>query len=317
MDTWLAQLERQIVTAGNDEFWWYASLGAIAVVVCWIVAFRALRRARLIEDVPTSKIRSAVQGYVELVGHAEAMEGPVIVAPLSGISCVWYRYRVEERRRSGKHMRWHTVEKGVSDSLFLLRDETGHCCVVDPEGAEVSVSEVRRWSGEHPRPLSRPARLSRQAGWINVFFSIGRYRYTEWRLEEHDPLYVIGTFRSVGGGQSLTPLRDDVRDLIGKWKREPKILAKFDKNSDGRIDMDEWEALRKAAHQQALSARLQAAETPAVHVIQKPEDGRLYLLSTHDPVKMVLRYRRTWRIMLALAITGGGVLLAAVKMRLL
>lgn len=314
MNGLLAQFEQQISTASGDEFWWYVTLGTLLIAACWIAAFRAIRRARLIEDVPTSKIRSAVQGYVELIGHAEAMEGPAIVAPLSQLPCVWYRYCVEERRRSGKHMRWHTVEKGVSDSLFLLRDETGYCCVVDPEGAEVKVHEVRRWSGEHPRPLSRSPRFSRQSGWITML-SIGRYRYTEWRLEEHDPLYVIGRFRTVGGGQSLTPLRDDVRELVAKWKREPKILAKFDENRDGRIDMAEWETLRKAAHQEALKSRLEAAETPAVHVMQKPDDNRPYLLSTHDPAKMVRGYRWSGRAMLALAVIGGGVLLAAVKIR--
>ena len=39
--------------------------------------FRLLRWWRMIEDVPTSPTRSAHQGYVELVGHAELMDGPV------------------------------------------------------------------------------------------------------------------------------------------------------------------------------------------------------------------------------------------------
>lgn len=311
---WLTQLEQQVATAPNDEFWWYAVLSALAVIACWFFAFRAIRRARLIEDVPTSKIRSAVQGYVELIGHAEAMEGPVIVAPLSGLSCVWYRYCVEERRQSGKQVRWHVVEKGVSDSLFLLRDETEHCCVIDPEGAEVKVREVRRWSGQHARPPAGSIKFSRQTGWLNLF-SVGRYRYTEWRLDEYDPLYVIGRFRTVGGGQSLRPLRDDVRELIAKWKQDAKVLARFDANNDGRIDMAEWESLRKAAHQQALSDRLQEAETPAVHIVQKPDDGRPYLLSTANPEKMVRSYRWMGRTLLTLAIVVGGILLSAVKVR--
>lgn len=314
MAAWLAQLEQQIVNARSDEFWWYACLLAGAIVTCWIFALQAIRRARLIEDVPTSKIRSAAQGYVELIGHAEAMDGPVIVAPLSQQSCVWYRYCVEERRRSGKHIRWHIVEKGVSDSLFLLRDETDHCCVIDPEGADVKVHEVLRWSGGHPRPHSRPAKSSREIGWLNLF-TIGSYRYTEWRLDEHDPLYVIGRFRTVGGGQSLKPLKDDVRELIAKWKQDSKVLAKFDENNDGKIDMTEWESLRKAAHQEALSIRLQEAETPAVHIVQKPDDGRPYLLSTYDPARMVRGYRWMGRVLLVLAVIAGGVLLSTIKLR--
>lgn len=311
---WLTQFEQQVVNAPSDEFWWYAILSALAIVACWLYAFRAIRRARLIEDVPTSKIRSAVQGYVELIGHAEAMEGPVIVAPLSGLSCVWYRYCVEERRRSGKQLRWHVVEKGVSDGLFLLRDATDHCCVIDPEGAEVNVREILRWSGRHTRPQPGSLKFSRQSGWLDLF-SMGRYRYTEWRLDEYDPLYVIGRFRTVGGGQSLKPLRDDVRELIAKWKQDTRVLAKFDANNDGRIDMAEWESLRKAANQEALCAKLQEAETPAVHIIQKPDDGRPYLLSTDDPEKMVRGYRWIGRALLVLAAIASGVLLSAAKIR--
>lgn len=316
MKTWLEQLEQRIVAAGDDEFWWYVTLGAIAIVACWFFAFRAIRRARLIEDVPTSKIRSAVQGYVELIGHAEAMEGPAIVAPLTRQSCVWYRYCVEERRRSGKHLRWHIVEKGVSDGLFLLRDATGHCCVIDPEGADIKVHDIRRWSGQHARPQAGPVKFGREAGWLNLL-SMGRYRYTEWRLDEYEPLYVIGRFRTIGGGQSLKPLRDEVRELIARWKQEPKVLAQFDKNNDGEIDMSEWETLRKAAHQEALSVRLQEARTPAVHLVQKPDDGRPYLLSTYDPVRMVRGYRWTGKALLSLAVIGGGILLSVLKIRVL
>src|SRR5690606_9806630 len=62
---------------------------------------RNLRTARTIEDTPTSKIRSAAQGYVELSGTASST-GETIAAPLSGTPCLWYRYTIERYERSGK-----------------------------------------------------------------------------------------------------------------------------------------------------------------------------------------------------------------------
>ena len=102
-------------------------LAAVLAVAAFVAGLTGLRRVRHIEDVPTARVRSAPQGYVELIGRAHAMDGEPIIAPLSQTPCCWYRFRVE--RADGKD--WRTVDSGVSDGIFLLRDETGEC-VVDP-----------------------------------------------------------------------------------------------------------------------------------------------------------------------------------------
>lgn len=58
------------------------------------------------EDTPTSKLRSAAQGYVELSGYGALLEGAPIIAPLTGLTCTWYSHEIEERRRSGKNTHW-------------------------------------------------------------------------------------------------------------------------------------------------------------------------------------------------------------------
>ena len=57
------------------------------------IAYATLARKRLIEDTPTSRIRSAPQGFVELAGVAGVFEGEPIIAPLTQRPCCWYRYR--------------------------------------------------------------------------------------------------------------------------------------------------------------------------------------------------------------------------------
>lgn len=57
---------------------------AVITLRLFYLGFRQLHRARLIEDTPTSRIRSAAQGYAELEGRAVALGDP-LYAPLSGV----------------------------------------------------------------------------------------------------------------------------------------------------------------------------------------------------------------------------------------
>jgi hypothetical protein len=317
VSNWLAAFEQQVQTAAPDDFWFWSAGILAAALFGWWLAFGAFRRARLIEDIPTSKIRSAAQGYVELIGHAEFMDGPDIISPLSGRRCLWYRYRIEERRRSGKHHRWHQIEKGISDSFFLLKDDTAYC-VIDPEGAEVRGGGKHCWYGSSRWPEKRATNAKASTGfWKFIGLGFGRYRYTEWWLDEYDPLYAIGRFRTVGGANNLTPINDDVRELVAKWKHDPETLKKFDTNRDGKIDVGEWETLRKAAHQEAVRTRLEAPETPAVNVLQKPEfRQQLFLLSTDDPDKMAFGFRWKGRGLLLFAIIAAAMTAYAIQLRI-
>jgi hypothetical protein len=56
----------------------------------WFASFSGLKVARLIEDTRTSKIRSAPQGYIEIIDRSEgnAEEYP-LKAKLTGTNCVW------------------------------------------------------------------------------------------------------------------------------------------------------------------------------------------------------------------------------------
>lgn len=94
---------------------WLIALALMLVCSLWL--WRAnFRRARAVEDTPTSKIASAHQGYVELVGAACLGKTP-LAAPLTGRQCVWYRYRVEKK---GSKNKWITERSGSSDNPFLV-----------------------------------------------------------------------------------------------------------------------------------------------------------------------------------------------------
>ena len=81
--------------APPDDFWLLAVILAIVCLVSTARGFMFLVRKRTIQDIPTSRIRSAAQGYVELEGVCELMDGPPILSPLTGSQCAWYQYSVQ------------------------------------------------------------------------------------------------------------------------------------------------------------------------------------------------------------------------------
>lgn len=271
-----------VLTASPTRFW--GALGALAVITLGLfyLGFRQLHRARLIEDTPTSRIRSAAQGYAELEGRAVALGDP-LYAPLSGRPCVWYQYRID-RRQSGiqGRKRWVSLERGESEAIFGLEDDTGRC-VVDPEGAEIHPAHELSWCGHEPYPVHTPP------GHSDVF---GPYRYTERRIEVGDPLYALGWFQTlketVGQGW-----QEETRALLKRWKAEPKaLLERFDLNRDGQIDAKEWEIVRKQATREALRAHLRRPPEEVVHLLCKPAGrGYPYILAASRQLDLVWRYR--------------------------
>lgn len=264
------------------------------------LGFASLRRYRLIEDVPTAKVRSAHQGYVELIGRAVMMEGEPIVAPLSGIQCCWYSYSVEQK--SGKS--WHRVRGGVSDSLFLLRDATGDC-LIDPEGAEVDTVHARRWfadahglkGGVHQRSHDGSAHQAAGpfAGLnLQIGLGLGDYRYFEKVILDGDPLYAIGWFKSLGDSDRAESEDLLTRDILRQWKAHPETLReRFDNDRDGVIGIEEWEGARRAAR--ALARQQLAGQQPRhdqVHTLGRPA-GHKFILANRHQGALVSRYR--WR----------------------
>lgn len=264
------------------QFWIWAGISLAAAAGGFIAAFRNLARARMLEDIPTAQVRSAVQGYVELQGRNRLLDGPPIIAPLTGTACTWWAYRIEERSGDRRNP-WRRIAEATSEELFGLEDETG-ICIVDPDGAEVYPMIRRRWYGATARPVSKPRPGRRFAG--------GRYRYTERRMHAGDPLYAIGAFRT----RYLSDDYDTEREmtvLLRDWKRDRKqLLRRFDANGDGDIDLDEWDSAREAARRQVGRERRELRARPGLSVISAPDDGKPFLLGALPQPALAQRLRR-------------------------
>lgn len=298
----LVELAHNVRQMPVTEFWMFTALFSVVAVGGFIAMFRFVHRSRLIQDTPTSRVRSAHQGYVELEGMAELLPGEPIRSALTGSPCTWYSFKVEEHRRNSKGGgRWRSIRSGKSKELFLLRDDTGEC-VIDPEGALVTPSNKTVWyAGSRDWPFGTPAPTQRS------LFSSARYRFTEEFIQVADHLYALGDFRSEGGGHHLPDMGAEVRELLAQWKQDQTaLLERFDHNRDGKIDQQEWEHVRRAAEQEAQRQVRERQSGPVMHVLRKPKHGRRpYILSTLPQDALSTRYRRYAIGSLAGFILGG------------
>ena len=282
----LSQWKTWIVTAPPQDFWiWCAFLG-IAAGLSGYGIFHFIRRARLIEDTPTAKVRSAAQGYLELIGRGKYLGDTPLSAPLTDTPCTWYSYKIERKVHSGKHTRWSTVESQVSVQPFLLVDDTGQC-LINPAGAEVIPAVNHVWYGNSRRPVTSPKNPD---GFFQI--SSGGYRYTEQRLHADEFLYALGDFVTLNQYQGERNLERQVSATLKAWKKKPEALLQyFDTDKNGELDLPEWERVREKARQKVLHDRLHDAATPAVHTLGKPRDGRPFILSVQSQRNMSRKFR--------------------------
>lgn len=276
MQDFLAAISLEIQQLENWEFWLGA---AIATVVALFLFWRMAswyQHARLIQNIPTARIRSAPQGYIELIGHAGMMEGPVIFSPLSQTRCVWYAYKIEEKTReySSKgrsRTRWRVVKQVTSEEVFLLDDGTGECAI-DPDDAQVITRNKRVWYKHDVVPPRR---------------------YTEWTILEGEPLYAMGLFKSVASVEDQT-IRQQVSHKLREWKQDPnQLLHRYDTDNDGEINEQEWQRARDDA---TIAVRRQIGHRAKVKQLSmmrsSPHKSQPYILSTIPEDKLIARYQR-------------------------
>jgi hypothetical protein len=266
----------------DDEWKLRLFLGVVVVGSFWFW-FRWWKKARLINDTPQSRIRSAAQGYVELRGRGELPQSQQNLAPLSRRPCIWWMYRIECYETAGKRSYWRTLNSDTSSVPFLLQDED-HWCVVNPVGAEVVPGDKSVWRGDSAWPASGPESERIRA------FGAGKYRYTEQRIYEHEQLNIIGEFRGVGGVQGVDK-EEAVSALLRQWKQDQgTLLQRFDDNHDGVLSAGEWERARSAA-QQEIDQRLLQQPPASYNVLMKPGDDRPFLIAGCDLAKVARQFR--------------------------
>lgn len=232
---------------------WSLAGAALLAGMAWL---GSLRRTRAIAELATSRIASAAQGYVELMGRACSDKTQLIYTPLGGMACIWYRYKLYSRDDT-KHD-WRQIDSGTSRTTFDISDPTG-VCTIDPDHAEVVGAEVR---------TSYP----------------GGDKLVEECLFGGSTIYVLGDFSTLGGSSSVLNVREDVSALLSHWKQDRDDLhQRFDLDRNGTLDLQEWERARQLATRTVERQHHEIRQQPGVHVLRAPDDGRLFLISALSP----------------------------------
>lgn len=211
-------------------------IGACAGIVFFVRGLKRQSWVRLIENIPTSPVRSVAVGLVEVQGKACAF-GETLSSPLSKNPCVYYQYKVQELRRSRRHSYWATVAKGESNLRFLLRDETGEI-PVSPVGASMEIATDRQFSnswsgGGMPREVNQALEelgVNTQS-WLGFKKTM---RVEESFIEPGDQVYVMGTadlgqshFQSDGASGVVIRKGENNKFFYISDKSEKELLGSF------------------------------------------------------------------------------------------
>ncbi len=272
-------------TASPGAFWTTAAVAAALCACAARHAYRALAHQRLLEDTPTSRLRSVTQGFVELAGTARVFDGDPIISPLSMRHCCWYRYHVEERERDHRgRSDWRTVERDTSTAIFMLDDGEG-VCGIDPDGAKITPSLRRIWYGNERMPWREPG----TDGFL-AWLAGGRYRYTEERIDVGVELLAMGHLVTHGGA-APSVAEVDVAQILRSWKADrSSLLARYDRDGDGDLSPEEWEQARTDARAEAHANSAASSVAPNVDLLSCPPGGdRPFILAATTEEALVRR----------------------------
>ena len=179
----------------------------------FVSGFRLVARRRLLLTTPTSKIRSAALGLVEVNGMAA---GPhTIVAPVTGKPCFLYQTTVWQQRE-GKTVEWDKIAEETLHLPFFIDDATGQL-LVEPLGADL---DLHRDFREEYASSFFSSSLSLDGDGVpprvSVFLSrhgvapARRLRVEERSIKPEDALFIAGTLTENPGVQvrSFSPRSD-------------------------------------------------------------------------------------------------------------
>ncbi|MDA8403226.1 MAG: GIDE domain-containing protein [Desulfobacteraceae bacterium] len=241
---------------------WEAAAGAsiaLAGSLMFVYALLMLYYRRIVENTPTSKIRSLSMGMVELSGKTRRYFDLKTSATLT--PCVFYQCRHYKYTKTGDSSRWALTRSVSSGKIsFYIEDGTGRV-LVNPKGAIFKIPlTTQTFSGSFIPSLS-------------LQLSDPDTKVVEDLIPVGVRVYVLGSAQIERHGLDT---RTRIIDKLRQLKQNPESLNRYDANGDGQIDGNEWEAARQDAATQVYAESLTDASANAeTVVIEKPRFGLL------------------------------------------
>lgn len=253
---------------------WSTEAWLIAATACGFYLWRhGMQLRNLVRSVPTSRIASAPQGYVELAGRAASANR---YFPGAGEFYLWRRTQIATRLRNSDFRAFpfnlfytaNSVE--VSDNPFCIEDGSGTALIL-PLDAEVICSR-RETDYDGDRKIIRESIL------------------------DGDPLYVLGHFITIRQDVDVAATAEE---LVNDWKMDRDQIKRFDSNRDGYLSGRELLDMHRAARNIADQKAADAAETAGLNTLSRAPDGRRFVISTFLPEQLAGHYQ--WYLSVGLA----------------
>jgi hypothetical protein len=244
-------------------------------------ARRTFKQARLFSDIPTSLLRSATQGYVELSGRVKTKDGTYPISPISKTPSHYWHVEIVRRKIRGDESseRWVTINKMSSARTFLsFEDGTGSAylmihdlhftpsndyCIAYPRISRIYVRNAKALKGMQDK--LPPALLKRIEG-------DGPFQVVERILPASDPLFATGLLRTIASND------------------QPTLRAPWGNLLQGR-EVNEWQAEMARIEGVGKKEKLQGSKR--VNVISADSRAEfaapLILASHHNPEKFLIR----------------------------
>ncbi|MFH1369009.1 MAG: GIDE domain-containing protein [Elusimicrobiota bacterium] len=217
----------------------------------FLFGFMVLKKKWLIDNTPTSKIRSVAMGFSEVKGKAREKYG--LKSRITLCECVFFKFMIEKRVKDSKgRTHWEILEQGSSTNYFYIEDDTGKL-LVDPLDAEIVMPP-------------------------DYAYTEGDKRYTEWCLQSGDQAYVLGTVKKFR--DYITDRKEKLTAKLRGLKADKKKMMEFDANKDGQICGEEWDKAVKAVEEELLREELQNPQPEGDDiVIAKGDAEKTFILS--------------------------------------
>lgn len=208
----------------------YVYLSLIAGSIIFYKGLRWFSLRRMIEDLPTSKIRAIAMGIAEVAGTMKQHEENILASPITGQKCIYYFYSIEgyvyNPERNSKE--WIVVATGTKMApYFKVRDDTGEV-LVSTEGSKglnrtrVIVGSDYTEGLDAERIRSIISDENEVPGIIRKllpgFSSAERFRYHEIAVKPGDNIYVMGYAGKNPFAQSGTAQKSEDAIMIQKGK---------------------------------------------------------------------------------------------------
>jgi hypothetical protein len=263
---WTHDVPRRLQAWGT-ELW--LACASLAGLFLWQ---HGMRLRTLVRAIPTSRIATAAQGYVELVGKARSARTHFPDAPEFHL---WKRTQFASRSAQWRVFPFnlfyvvHTVD--TTHQPFCVEDGSGSALIL-PAGAEV-ICARREVEYDGDRKVVRE------------------------HILDGDPLYVLGEFRTQRREVDVAALTER---LINDWRMDRGQVRRFDANRDGYLWGRELMAMHEAARGDAQRASADAAAGEGLHLVDRGDGRRRFVISSIPPERLAGHYHRYLAVGLAL-----------------